>query len=222
MKARILYEDAAILAAAKPPGMPSQPDKTGDRSLQEEMEEHTGQALGLLHRLDRPVGGVMLFAKTKQMEAILARDMQEGRLRKKYLAVLTGTLPEERGRLENFLRKSGRTNLSEIVPEGTKSAKHAVLEYRQLAEREADGGLLTLAEITLLTGRHHQIRVQTAGIGAPIWGDRKYNRLAAKGNIALYAYSLAGMHPETKRPFVFRMLPQEEPFGLFWEEISHL
>lgn len=211
-----------MLAAAKPPGMPSQPDKTGDRSFLEEMEEYAGQALGLLHRLDRPVGGMMLFAKTKRAEAALAKDMQEGRFQKKYLAVLTGLLPQEQGRLEDFLRKNGRTNLSEIVPEGTKGAKRAILEYRRLAERKTDGGTLTLAEITLLTGRHHQIRVQTGGVGAPIWGDRKYNPQAAKGDIALWAYSLAGTHPDTKQPFLFRGLPEEGPFGLFWEEISHL
>ena len=97
-----------------------------------------------------------------------------------------------------------------------------MLEYRRLAEKETDSGMLTLAEISLLTGRHHQIRVQTSGMGAPIWGDRKYNPRPARGNIALWAYSLSGTHPKTKQPFLFRELPQGEPFCLFWEEISHL
>lgn len=219
---RIIFEDESILAAAKPQGMPAQPDKTGDRSFLEEMEAHAGQPLGLLHRLDRPVGGVMLFAKTKGAEAALAADMREGRLRKSYLAVLTGRLAQEWGRLADFLRKNGRTNLSEIVPEGTKGAKRAVLEYRRLAERETEGGILTLAEITLMTGRHHQIRVQTAGIGAPIWGDRKYNPQAGRGNIALWAYCLSGVHPKTKETFLFRELPEGEPFSLFGEEFSNL
>ncbi len=175
MTNNIIFEDASILAAVKPQGMPAQPDLTGDRSFLEEMEAYTGQPLGLLHRLDRPVGGVMLFAKTKQAEAVLAKDIQEKRLQKSYLAVLTGKLPQEQGRQEDFLRKNGRTNLSEIVPKGTRGAKRAMLEYRRLAEKETDSGMLTLAEISLLTGRHHQIRVQTSGMGAPIWGDRKYN-----------------------------------------------
>lgn len=218
----IIFEDASILAAVKPQGMPAQPDLTGDRSFLGEMEAYAGQPLGLLHRLDRPVGGVMLFAKTKQVETALAKDIQEKRLQKSYLAVLNGKLPQEQGRREDFLRKNGRTNLSEIVPEGTKGAKRAILEYRRLAEKETEIGVLTLAEITLLTGRHHQIRVQTSGMGAPIWGDRKYNPRSARGNIALWAYSLSGTHPKTKQPFLFRKLPQGEPFCLFWEEISHL
>lgn len=222
MTSNIIFEDDSILAAVKPQGMPSQPDLTGDRSFLEEMEEYAGQRLGLLHRLDRPVGGVMLFAKTKQAEAVLAKDIQEKRLQKNYLAVLSGRLPQKQGRREDFLRKNGRTNLSEIVPEGTKGAKRALLEYRRLAEKETESGTLTLAEITLLTGRHHQIRVQAAGMGAPIWGDRKYHPHPARGNIALWAYSLSGTHPETKQPFRFRELPQGEPFRLFWEEISHL
>ena len=154
MTNNIIFEDASILAAVKPQGMPAQPDLTGDRSFLEEMEAYTGQPLGLLHRLDRPVGGVMLFAKTKQAEAVLAKDIQEKRLQKSYLAVLTGKLPQEQGRQEDFLRKNGRTNLSEIVPEGTRGAKRAMLEYRRLAEKETDSGMLTLAEISLLTGRH--------------------------------------------------------------------
>lgn len=218
----VIFEDRSLLAAVKPQGMPAQPDKTGDRSFLEELEEYAGQPLGLLHRLDRPVGGVMLFAKTKQAETALSKAIQAGRLRKRYLAVLTGELPQAQGTLEHFLRKNGRTNLSEIVPEGTKGAKRAVLEYRRLAGKSQDGSLLTLAEITLLTGRHHQIRVQTAGAGAPIWGDRKYNPQAARGNIALWAYSLSGTHPGTGQPFLFREMPQDVPFSFFWEEISHL
>lgn len=222
MAYRVIFEDESILAAVKPQGMPAQPDKTGDRSFLEELEAYTGQPLGLLHRLDRPVGGVMLFAKTTQAEAVLAKAIQERRLQKSYLAVLDGTLPTECGRLEHFLRKNGRTNLSEIVPEGTRGAKRAILEYRILAERETESGILTLAEITLHTGRHHQIRVQTSAVGAPIWGDRKYHPRAAKGNIALWAYSLSGKHPKTKQPFLFRALPEGEPFSLFGEEISNL
>lgn len=217
-----IYEDGSLLAAVKPQGMPAQPDKTGDRSFLEEMEAYAGQPLGLLHRLDRPVGGVMLFVKTKRAEAALSKAIQEGRLRKRYLAVLAGELPGEQGRLEHFLRKNGRTNLSEIVPEGTKGAKRAALEYRRLAGKGEGGSLLTLAEITLLTGRHHQIRVQTAGVGAPIWGDRKYHPQAARGNIALWAYSLSGIHPETGEAFSFQSLPEGEPFSAFREEISNL
>ena len=92
---KILYEDAVMLAAVKPQGMPAQADKTGDLDLLSALEEYTGQPLGLLHRLDRPVGGVMLFAKEKRAEAFLAKEIQEHRLKKAYLTVLCGRLPAE-------------------------------------------------------------------------------------------------------------------------------
>ena len=173
---KILYEDAVMLAAVKPQGMPAQADKTGDLDLLSALEEYTGQPLGLLHRLDRPVGGVMLFAKEKRTEAFLAKEIQEHRLKKAYLTVLCGRLPAAEGGLEDYLLKNARTNLSEVVSKERKGAKRAALRYRRLAERETEQGVLTLAEIELETGRHHQIRVQTAHAGVPIWGDKKYNK----------------------------------------------
>ena len=173
---KILYEDAVMLAAVKPQGMPAQADKTGDLDLLSALEEYTGQPLGLLHRLDRPVGGVMLFAKEKRAEAFLAKEIQEHRLKKAYLTVLCGRLPAAEGGLEDYLLKNARTNLSEVVSKERKGAKRAALRYRRLAEEETEQGVLTLAEIELKTGRHHQIRVQTAHAGVPIWGDKKYNK----------------------------------------------
>ena len=106
---KILYEDAVMLAAVKPQGMPAQADKTGDLDLLSALEEYTGQPLGLLHRLDRPVGGVMLFAKEKRAEAFLAKEIQEHRLKKAYLTVLCGRLPAAEGGLEDYLLKNART-----------------------------------------------------------------------------------------------------------------
>ena len=103
---KILYEDAVMLAAVKPQGMPAQADKTGDLDLLSALEEYTGQPLGLLHRLDRPVGGVMLFAKEKRAEAFLAKEIQEHRLKKAYLTVLCGRLPAAEGGLEDYLLKN--------------------------------------------------------------------------------------------------------------------
>ncbi len=221
----ILYEDEMILAVVKPQGMPSQADKTGDPDLLSVLEKYTKQPLGLLHRLDRPVGGVMLFAKTKQAETALAKDLQEGRLQKTYLTVLCGRLPKETDTLTDYLWKNTRTNLSEVVSEGTKHAKKAVLQYRRIAEKETEYGWLTLSEVMLLTGRHHQIRVQTAHAGVPIWGDKKYHPSfpkRGKTDIALWSYRLQGNHPNTKNPFLFTIKPEKEPFSYFLEELREL
>lgn len=221
----IIYEDAYLLAAVKPQGMPAQPDKTGDADLLSALEEKIGQPLGLLHRLDRPVGGVMLFAKDKTAEAALAKDLQENRLHKSYLTVLCGRLPQEAGTLTDYLFKNARTNLSEVVSKERKGAKRAVLHYQRLAELETEQGWLTLAEIKLETGRHHQIRVQTAHAGVPIWGDKKYHKTfpkRGKTEIALWSYRLEGHHPKTKKPFSLTAKPEKEPFSFFAERIAEL
>lgn len=221
----ILFEDEYILAAVKSQGMPSQADKTGDSNLLSELEAYTKQPLGLLHRLDRPVGGVMLFAKTKAAEAILAKALQEGRLKKCYLTVLCGRLPAEQGTLEDYLLKNARTNLSEVVSKDRKGAKRAVLHYKRIAEQETDIGWLTLAEIKLETGRHHQIRVQTSHAGFPIWGDKKYHKSfpkRGKTDIALWSYKLEGQHPKTEELFSFVAKPEKEPFSFFGEELTKL
>ena len=194
----ILFEDEYILAAVKPQGMPSQADKTGDPDLLSELEAYTGQSLGLLHRLDRPVGGVMLFAKEKKAEA---------------------------GTFEDYLLKNARTNLSEVVAKDRKGAKKAILHYTKIAEKETDIGWVTLAEIKLETGRHHQIRVQTSHAGVPIWGDRKYHKnfpKRGKTDIALWSYRLEGTHPKTKQPFTFVAKPEKEPFSLFADVLREL
>ncbi|WP_458407256.1 RluA family pseudouridine synthase [Anaerotignum sp.] len=221
----ILFEDEYMLAVVKPQGMPSQADKTGDPDLLSALEAYTEQSLGLLHRLDRPVGGVMLFAKDKKAEAILAKDLQENRLNKRYLTGLCGKLPVEQGTLENYLLKNVRTNLSEVVSKDRKGAKKAILHYTKIAEKETDIGLLTLAEIKLETGRHHQIRVQTSYAGFPIWGDKKYHKnfpKKGKTDIALWSYKLEGVHPKTKELFTLTAKPEKEPFSFFAEDLKSL
>ena len=156
---KILYEDAVMLAAVKPQGMPAQADKTGDLDLLSALEEYTGQPLGLLHRLDRPVGGVMLFAKEKRAEAFLAKEIQEHRLKKAYLTVLCGRLPAAEGGLEDYLLKNARTNLSEVVSKERKGAKRAALRYRRQRRSEArENGDCAL----VLPLRGHPSRYETA------------------------------------------------------------
>ncbi|WMI82243.1 RluA family pseudouridine synthase [Anaerotignum sp. MB30-C6] len=215
---KILFEDEAMLVAIKPQGMPTQGDKTGDLDLLSALQEHCGHPLGLVHRLDRPVGGLLVFAKTKKAETAFAKEMQEGRLEKGYRTVLCGKLPEEKGRLVDYLKKNMRTNLSEVVSPNDKGGKKAILHYEVLETATIEGQVLSYVEIQLETGRHHQIRVQTANAGAPIWGDKKYNPMFKRGGrteIALWSCFLKGYHPTTKKPWCFQDLPKEGAFQFF-------
>ncbi len=216
---KIIFEDGEMLVAEKPQGMPTQVDKTGDLDLLSALEQHCGHPLGLIHRLDRPVGGLLVFAKTKRAEAAFAKQMQEGILEKRYLAVLLGKMPEEKGTLIDYLKKNTRTNLSEVVSPKDKMGKKAVLHYEVFQTKVEENQILSLVEIQLETGRHHQIRVQTAHAGAPIWGDKKYNpqfQRRGRTEIALWAYSLKGLHPATNQPWSFVNMPKDGIFQFFY------
>ncbi len=209
----ILYEDRAIIVAEKPVGVPSQPDKTGDADM-----------LSILRcgypvqRLDRPVSGVMVFAKTPAAAAKLS----ESPMQKTYLAVVCGAA-EAGAELKHWLLKNQRLNTSKAVPKHTAGAKEACLTYRKLAGIDCGGETLSLLEVELKTGRHHQIRVQLAASGLPIWGDTKYNPMflhARNVQIGLAAYRLAFAHPVTKGPMDFTCDPYgREPFLFFNQEL---
>lgn len=225
MDLRILFENGDMVAVEKPQGMPAQPDRTGDADLLSLLSAQMKQELGLVHRLDRPVGGIMVFAKTKQAEAALSKMMQAGGWQKSYLTVLWGTLEEKSGTWTDYLFKNARTNLSEVVSASRKGAKKAILHYQVLAETMWNDQPLSLVEITLETGRHHQIRVQTSHHGAPIWGDRKYNTLQSMrgiGNMALWSWKLEGKWEKQKDGFSIRSLPSDMPFSLFSEKLGEL
>ncbi len=209
---KILYEDAWLLAVEKPQGMPIQPDKTGEEDLWSYLCA-TYATLGLIHRLDRPVGGVALFAKTKEAEAAFSAALQQQLLEKEYLAVVQGSMSQEKGSLTDWLKKNARNNLSQVVSANDKNAKKAVLSYRQL-QKEAQTSLL---HIRLLTGRHHQIRVQLSHAGCPILGDRKYGATAQYRlpYPALWCCRMGGVHPMTKQPFSIISLPDMQPFSDF-------
>ena len=218
MQPMILYEDSFLLCVVKPSGMPAQPDKTGDMDILTFLQQkEKSNAIGLIHRLDRPVGGVMLFAKTKEAEGILSQMVKKKQIKKEYFAVVCGKA-NEKEKLEDYLLKNGRTNLSSVVDKNTKGAKKAVLSYDRKEVLEEGDCFLSLLKIELETGRHHQIRVQLSQRGLPIWGDQKYNTIQKmkKGTkIALWSYSLTFLHPKTGEILFIKAIPEGEPFSKF-------
>lgn len=221
MNIEILYEDRDIIVCVKPHGVPSQSDRSSAMDMISWIKNHLaaesgkkgGFYVGAVHRLDRPVAGVMVYAKTKKAAEDLSRQFSEHTTEKYYLALLTGKLAKEQGKLENFLQKDGRTNTSSVVSSGGKKAR---LEYRILGEKDG----LSLAEIHLNTGRHHQIRVQTAYAGAGIYGDMKYNSdqtdiwkkehgvQREKTELCLFACRLVFEHPSLHKRMIFKVLPK--------------
>ncbi len=219
MKMDILYEDGQLLVCRKPAGVPVQSARVGTQDMVSllknyRMEREKDSYIGLVHRLDQPVQGVMVFAKTKQAAAKLSGQAADGRMKKEYLAVICGKPAAKEGQLVDYLLKDGRTNTSSIVKEGVKGAKRAELSYQILAEAEG----YALARIRLLTGRHHQIRVQMAGAGLPLAGDRKYNPGAgaeAAPFVALAAHRLSFIHPGTGKAMEFLAEPEGGLFAAF-------
>ena len=211
----ILYEDNHVIVVMKPQNIASCPDESGDNNLLDLIKEYVRTKydkkgnvyIGLVHRLDRPTGGVMVFAKTSKAAGRLSEQMRTGDFEKKYLTVLCGTLTGKSGRLVNYLKKNTVNNMVYLCTQGTDGAKEAILDYRVLEERSG----LSLTEIKLHTGRSHQIRVQMSGISHPVYGDMRYGgEKAVKGNLALWAYSLAFTHPVTKERLRFLILPPAE------------
>ncbi len=183
MKLDILYEDKYILACVKPCGVPSQGDKSNDIDMVSQVQNYLFDNsdsdeepyAAVIHRLDKPVGGILLFAKDRETAARLSDMQQDGKIEKYYQAVLTGFLPEDEEGFTDYLLTDSKTGTTKVVPKGTKGAKEARLYYEILDEFETDIGPLSYVLIELETGRHHQIRCQMAAHGAPVWGDRRYN-----------------------------------------------
>ncbi len=229
MDIKILFEDKHIIVAEKPPKIPSQSDKTGDFDMLSTLRNHIknnhpsalNPYIGLIHRLDRPVGGIMVFAKTKEANARLSEEIRSKRLKKEYHAVVCGKPDNHKQELRNYLLKLRKVNMSKVVTEETKNSKEAILEYKVLDSIDTEEyGVLSLVKIRLKTGRHHQIRVQFSNIDLPLWGDNKYNKTFVKKKkwtqIALWATTLTFNHPKDKKSYTFETKPNQEfPFALF-------
>ncbi len=212
---KILYEDNHIIVVEKPINIPSQGDKTGDEDMLSIIKKYLiekynkpGDAyLGLVHRLDRPVGGVMVFAKTSKAASRLSEEVRIKQFQKEYLVVVDGKFEKENSILEDYLLKNGQKNISKVVKEGTKNSKYAKLEYQTLKyNKEID---LSLLKIKLHTGRHHQIRVQLSSRSHSIYGDQKYGSRGRGKQIALWAYKLTIIHPISKKEMTFISVPEK-------------
>lgn len=210
---KIIYEDNHIIVVEKKPNIPSQSDKTGDIDMltivkdyiKEKYNKPGNVYLGLVHRLDRPVGGIMIFAKTSKAASRLSNQVREKIFKKEYLAVVDGKFEQKKGSLTDYLYKDERNNISKVVKKGKKNAKLANLDYEVLKYNNVKN--LSLVKINLHTGRHHQIRVQLANFNHSIFGDQKYGTRGQGKQIALWAYKLTIIHPITKEEMEFTDFP---------------
>ena len=202
----IIHEDNHILVVIKPQNIPTVADDSGDQSLQEQLKEHTKGFVGIVHRLDRVTGGVMVFAKTSKAAGRLTEQVQNGNFKKMYLAVVAGVPKQRSATLINYLAKDGDKNMVAVVPQTTTGAKRAELSYHTIDTRDGN----SLIGVDLATGRSHQIRVQMRHIGNAIVGDQKYGEQTKTGNIALWAHELSFNHPTTGDHLKFVVNPPED------------
>lgn len=216
-KINIIYEDNHLLVVEKPVNIPVQKDNTNDIDLitmlkdyRKHHENKSGEAyLGLVHRLDRPVGGIMVFAKTSKAASRLSEQIRTNTFHKTYIAVVEGILPKE-GSLEDYLIKDEKDNISYVTTKD--KGKYSKLEYKLLDTKDN----LSLVRINLITGRSHQIRVQFSSRNHPLVGDSKYSSNPNNINIALFAETVTFNHPTTKEELTFTLnKPNRYPFNIF-------
>lgn len=222
MDVPILYEDNHLLLVQKPVNIPVQEDQSGDKDLLTYLKEDIKYRyqkpgnvyLGLVHRLDRPVGGAMVFAKTSKAASRLSDQVRRNDMGRTYYAVVHGIPKQASNRLVDYLYKNRQKNIVSIVSKNHKEGKKAVLDYTVVASRDG----LSLVSVQLQTGRPHQIRVQLAGMGTPIWGDQKYGQHYSHvgQQIALWAQGLALEHPVKKVPLTVESpLPEAYPWAIW-------
>lgn len=214
-KLSVLYEDNHIIVVFKAAGVLSQGDKTGDEDmltiikkyLKEKYNKPGNVYLGLVHRLDRPVSGIMVFAKTSKAASRLSDEIRNNKMHKKYMAIVHGYLDEKEGTLRNKIEKID--NKKVLID--TSNGKEAILNYKVIKEKNN----LSLVDIDLVTGRYHQIRIQFANIKHPLYGDFLYNKKDSNP-LALVSYSLSFIHPVTKENMTFTLNPIEKYINLYF------
>ena len=210
---KVIYEDNHIIVVEKMINVPSQADKTEDEDmlsiikkyLKEKYNKPGNVYLGLVHRLDRPVGGVMVFAKTSKAASRLSEEVRNKTFKKEYLVICNGKKEKEKDTLVDYLWKDEKNNRSYVVKKTKKNAKQAILDYEVLKYDKKQN--LSLLKINLHTGRHHQIRVQLSSRMHAIYGDSKYHGRGKGNPICLWAYKLTIIHPITKKEMTFEALP---------------
>ena len=228
MKTQILHEDKDILVCYKPAGIPTQTKQTMQMDVESELKNYLkGKPVYVVHRLDQPVEGILVFAKTKEAAASLGKQLSSDEMNKEYLAVVFGSMIEKQGTLVNYLKKEAKGNLSKVVKETDSEAKYAELSYEVIGEKEMDTEEgISLIKIRLKTGRHHQIRVQLAAANHPLLGDQKYadektlafSRENGIRNVALCAAKLHFIHPSTKEKMEFQITPK----GLAFRHVENI
>ena len=212
----ILYEDNHIIVVVKEPGIPSQGDKTQDldmltiikKYLKEKYNKPGNVYLGLVHRLDRSVGGVMVFAKTSKGASRLSQQVRDKEMRKYYIAVVKGSFEIKNGNMQDYLVKDEKNNKTFVSNKQNKKAKFSELDYEVIKYDKVIN--MSLVKINLKTGRHHQIRVQFSSRGHSLCGDTKYGTRSRSGQLALWAYKLEFYHPITKELLQFKFLPESK------------
>lgn len=226
MKLQILFEDEDIIVCYKPSGVPTQTAKLGTQDMVSLLKNHLYKKekkepyVAVVHRLDQPVEGILVFAKSPAAAKELSRQVQQGGgFGKYYKAVVCGIFESTEGVLNDYLVKDGKNNTSRVCSASEKGAKKAVLNYEVLGTVEVAGKMGSLVRIKLGTGRHHQIRVQMANAGHPIVGDTKYGKQdLMTGNtwkqIALCAYRLEIVHPKAKKNMEFEIEPEGKGFQI--------
>lgn len=206
----MLYKNNQLIAFNKPAGLPVATDKTGDKAMDQLGEIYCKSKLGLVHRLDRPASGAVLFARSENALANLNEQFRERQVEKVYLVAVAEKPAEESGTLVHYLKRDGRQNKAIVMEAPGKDVKEAELSYRYLQSSER----YHLLEVRLHTGRHHQIRAQLAHIGCPVKGDVKYGfrRSNSDRSIHLHAWKLSFNHPVSgQRETITAPLPQHDP-----------